>query len=80
MEGRGLFGGNVFKNPARYMYNLLSMCCPTVFIKCQENFFFLGGIFQFNQAKFSLSEVVGSRDISVVIENIGNIQFGANLR
>lgn len=38
-----------------------------------------GGIFQFNQAKFSLSESVGSRDISVVIENIGNIQFGANL-
>ena len=41
---------------------------------------FLGGIFQFNQAKISLSEAVGSRDISVVIENIGNIQFGANLR
>ena len=62
------------------MYNLLSMWCPTVFIKCQEKFFFLGGIFQFNQAKFPLSESVGSRDISVVIENIGNIQFGANLR
>lgn len=38
-----------------------------------------GGIFQLNQAKISLSEAVGSRDISVVIENIGNIQFGANL-
>ena len=41
---------------------------------------FLGGIFQFNQAKISLNESVDSRDISVVIENIGNIQFGANLR
>jgi len=43
---------------------------------------FLGGIFQFNQAKISLSEAMGFHEISfaVVIENIGNIQFGANLR